>query len=65
VPQKPEDVPQYAAQLALYQRVLAQLYPGRDVRAALVWTSGPALMALSPAALAAALAAVSPLRETA
>jgi ATP-dependent helicase/nuclease subunit A len=63
-PQKPEDAPEYAAQLALYRLVLAQLYPGRDIRAALVWTAGPVLMPVSAAALDAALLRLSPLRET-
>jgi ATP-dependent helicase/nuclease subunit A len=64
-PRKPEDTPQYVAQLALYRLVLTQLYPGRDIRAALVWTAGPELMPLSSAALDGALAGLSPLRETA
>jgi ATP-dependent helicase/nuclease subunit A len=29
----------YAAQLALYRRLLAEIYPGKQVRAALVWTA--------------------------
>jgi ATP-dependent helicase/nuclease subunit A len=37
----------YVAQLALYRAVLARLYPGRAVRAALVWTDGPDLMEIS------------------
>jgi ATP-dependent helicase/nuclease subunit A len=55
VPHGPEDVPHYVAQLALYRAVLAKLYPGHDIRAALVWTHAPDLMALSPQALDAAL----------
>ena len=44
-PQRVENVPQaYVRQLALYRAVLGVLYPGRAVRAALVWTEGPALM---------------------
>ena len=40
-PRRPEDAPAaYVAQLALYRAVLAKLYPGRAVRAALVWTAG-------------------------
>ena len=45
--------------------VLSQLYPGRDVRAALIWTDGPDLMELPAALLDEALARLSPLRETA
>jgi ATP-dependent helicase/nuclease subunit A len=38
--------------------VLGKVYPGRTVRAALVWTEGPELMEFSSAALNAALARV-------
>ena len=49
----------YIAQLALYRAVLAQLYPGRPVRAALVWTDMPDLDGNSAAeALDAALRAL-------
>ena len=48
----PED---YVVQLALYRHVLSALYPGRKVRAALLWTAGPALVELDPARLDAAL----------
>ena len=47
----------YVAQLALYRAVLAQLYPGKAVRAALVWTEVPDLMEVSAEAMDAALAA--------
>ena len=58
-PRRIEDVPPaYVAQLALYRAVLATLYPGRAVRAALLWTEAPDLMELSGAALDAALARV-------
>jgi ATP-dependent helicase/nuclease subunit A len=58
-PQRVEDVPPaYVAQLALYRAVLAQLYPDRAVRAALVWTDVPDLMEISAASLEAALTAV-------
>jgi ATP-dependent helicase/nuclease subunit A len=44
-PRRLEDVPPgYVAQLALYRRVLARLYPDRPVAAALLWTDIPALM---------------------
>ena len=45
-------------QLALYRAVLALLYPGRTLRAALVWTTGPNLMEVPAAALDAALSRV-------
>ncbi|MCW2308795.1 double-strand break repair helicase AddA [Rhodobium gokarnense] len=48
----PED---YVVQLALYRHVLSALYPGRTVRAALLWTAGPALVELEAARLDAAL----------
>jgi ATP-dependent helicase/nuclease subunit A len=48
--------PGYIAQLALYRAVLAKLYPGRTVRAALLWTEVPVLMELSEPDLERALA---------
>jgi ATP-dependent helicase/nuclease subunit A len=51
VPQRNEDIsPGYVRQLALYRAVLQRLYPNHAVRAALIWTFGPALSEL-PAAL--------------
>jgi ATP-dependent helicase/nuclease subunit A len=50
--------PGYVTQLALYRAVLAKLYPGRAVRAALLWTEGPELMELSAPDLDQALTAV-------
>ncbi len=49
----------YVAQLALYRAVLTRLYPGKPVRAALIWTEVPDLMEISAAAMDAALIAVS------
>ncbi len=44
VPHTPEAIPDaYVAQLALYRALIAPLYPDRPVRAALLWTFGPAL----------------------
>ena len=41
----PEEVaPAYVAQLAAYRAALARLFPGRTLRAALLWTDGPTLM---------------------
>ena len=52
IPDSPDRVPDaYVGQLALYRAVLANLYPNHRVRAALVWTAGPALTALPDAAL--------------
>ncbi|HMK70317.1 MAG TPA: double-strand break repair helicase AddA [Xanthobacteraceae bacterium] len=51
-----EVPPPYVAQLALYRAVLARLYPEKTIRAALVFTDGPAVMELPGPALEAALA---------
>jgi len=60
-PRRPEDVPEpYLAQLALYREVLARLYPGRPVLAALVWTDVPDFMEISGAVLDAALVRIRP-----
>jgi ATP-dependent helicase/nuclease subunit A len=55
----------YIGQLAYYRAVLMRLYPGRPVRAALVWTDSPDLMEIPAADLDAALDAAlsSPPRE--
>ena len=45
----------YVAQLALYREVLGKLYPGRPVRAALVWTETPELLEIPAQALDSAL----------
>jgi ATP-dependent helicase/nuclease subunit A len=37
----------YVGQLALYRHLLEEIYPGRRVRAFLVWTAGPELRELS------------------
>jgi ATP-dependent helicase/nuclease subunit A len=56
-PRTPDKVPGgYLAQLALYRAVLTKLYPGRTVRAALIWTEVPDLMEVSGAAMDDALA---------
>ncbi len=51
-----ERYPGYVAQLALYRAVLMRLYPGRPVRAALVWTDLPGLVEIPAEILDAALA---------
>jgi len=55
-PRRLEDVPAYVAQPALYRAVLGQRYPGKIIRAALVWTDVPDLMEVSAEALDRALA---------
>jgi len=59
---RPPDQPPaaYLRQMAAYRGVLACLYPGRAVRCALLWTDGPVWMALDPAAMDDALAAMAP-----
>jgi len=47
--------PAEAGQIALYARLLGQIYPGRAIRPILVWTSGPVIRALDAADIAAAL----------
>jgi ATP-dependent helicase/nuclease subunit A len=47
-PRRPDEVPRgYLRQLALYRALLSRIYPGRLVRAALIWTDVPELMELS------------------
>lgn len=46
----------YVRQLALYRAVVASLYPGRPVRAHLIYTAGPLCIELPPHELDAALA---------
>ncbi|MFX8180227.1 hypothetical protein ABTK97_20110, partial [Acinetobacter baumannii] len=41
----------YVAQLAAYRLALAAIYPGKTVRAALLWTEGPLLMEIPASAL--------------
>lgn len=44
-PERIEDAdPAYLRQMALYSAVLAEIFPGRTVEAAIVWTDGPKLM---------------------
>ncbi len=54
VPAGPDDVPgNYLTQLGLYALVAGQLFPGRDVRTAILWTQLESLMFLPPEHLAA------------
>jgi ATP-dependent helicase/nuclease subunit A len=56
-PRRIEEIPAaYIKQLASYRAVLQKLYPGRPVRAALIWTEVPDLMELSADVLDRALA---------
>ncbi len=56
-PRRPEAAPApYVAQLALYRAVLEKIYPGREIRAALLWIDSLELVELPAPALDAALA---------
>jgi ATP-dependent helicase/nuclease subunit A len=51
-PESAEHVPRvYLSQMAAYRALLRDIYPGRAVRCALLWTDGPRLMALDDATL--------------
>ena len=53
----PDDMPAaYVAQLALYRAAVSDLYPGRTVRAFILWTRAPRLDEVPVAAMKAALA---------
>jgi ATP-dependent helicase/nuclease subunit A len=48
----------YVAQLALYRTLLGEIYPGKRVRAFLIWTAGPTVRELDEAELDEALALI-------
>jgi len=60
VPGKLDEVAPYVTQLALYRAVLTSVFPGKTVRAALLFTDGPKLMEVPAAAMDAALNRLSP-----
>ena len=56
-PDRVEDAdPAYLVQMAVYAAVLAEVFPGRRIEAALVWTDGPKLMPVSENIVAQTLA---------
>jgi len=56
-PDRIEDAdPAYLRQMALYAAVLAEVFPGRRIEAALVWTDGPKLMPVPEKLMAQTLA---------
>jgi ATP-dependent helicase/nuclease subunit A len=62
-PRSPAEVrPAYVEQVALYRAILMKLYPGKPVRAALVWTEAADFMELSADMLDHALAQVTSAR---
>jgi ATP-dependent helicase/nuclease subunit A len=48
--------PAYLRQMAVYAAVLGEVFPGRRIEAALIWTDGPKLMPIPENLLAASLA---------
>jgi ATP-dependent helicase/nuclease subunit A len=64
VPDRLDETHPYVTQLALYRALLARVFPGKTVRAALLFTDGPKLMEVPAAvmdkALEAALIKLSP-----
>jgi ATP-dependent helicase/nuclease subunit A len=65
VPRRMEDIPQnHIGQLALYRAVLRRLYPNHEVRAALIWTLGPALIEVSAELLDSALSRLATRKHT-
>lgn len=58
-PARIEDAdPAYLTQMAVYAAVLADIFEGRKIEAALVWTDGPKLMAVPENLLSQSLAAL-------
>ena len=58
-PARIEDAdPAYLRQMALYWAVLREVFPGRKIEAALVWTDGPKLMPIPEILMTKALAAL-------
>jgi ATP-dependent helicase/nuclease subunit A len=56
-PARIEDAdPAYLRQMAVYAAVLGEVFPGRRIEAALVWTDGPKLMAVPEILIARSLA---------
>jgi ATP-dependent helicase/nuclease subunit A len=59
VPDRIEDAdPAYLTQMAIYVAVLAEVFPGRSVEAAIVWTDGPKLMPIPEKIVRETLAAI-------
>jgi ATP-dependent helicase/nuclease subunit A len=60
VPDRLDETHPYVTQLALYRAVLARVFRGKTVRAALLFTDGPKLIELPATAMDAALTKLSP-----
>ncbi|MBI1186940.1 MAG: double-strand break repair helicase AddA [Alphaproteobacteria bacterium] len=58
-PADPAETPEgYVLQMALYRAVLAQIFPARAIRCALIWTERPIMVELPAALMDTALAAL-------
>jgi ATP-dependent helicase/nuclease subunit A len=58
-PARVEDTdPAYLRQMAIYAEILGEIFPGRRIEAALVWTDGPRLMRLPENLLARTVASL-------
>ena len=56
VPERPEDVPEgLLRQLGAYHHMLGQIYPGRRIAVAILWTRGPLFMPVDAEIVRAAL----------
>jgi ATP-dependent helicase/nuclease subunit A len=55
VPHRLDEVEPYVAQLALYRAVLGRLFPGKTVRAAMIFITGPSLIPVPAQAMDKAL----------
>lgn len=56
IPQSPSDVPEgILRQMGAYAHMLGQIYPGRQIETAILWTAAPSLMPLDPDIVTAAL----------
>ena len=60
-PGRIEDAdPAYLRQMAIYWAVLSEVFPGRRIEAALIWTDGPKLMPIPENLIGQSLAGLSP-----
>jgi ATP-dependent helicase/nuclease subunit A len=56
IPAGPSNVPEgILRQMGAYAHMLGQIYPGRQIQTAILWTAGPSLMSLDPDIVTAAL----------
>jgi ATP-dependent helicase/nuclease subunit A len=48
-PRGQDEIPlPYLRQLALYRAILTPLYPGKEIEASIIWTSGPQMVVIAP-----------------